>query len=75
MRPMLLHDVRNLRDEHAALYADSYTASQALATELRSEGSDGMAYQSVRHSGGECAAVFRPRLFANCRQERHLCYV
>lgn len=72
----LLHDVRNLREEQAGLYAtDSYTASQALATELRSQGSDGIAYQSVRHSGGECAAVFRPRLLANCRQERHLCYV
>ena len=72
----LLHDVRHLRDEHAALYAaDSYTASQALAIKLRSQGSDGITYQSVRHAGGECAAVFRPRLLANCRQERHLCYV
>lgn len=72
----MLHDVRGMRDERHALYADdSYAAGQALAIELREQGSDGIAYQSVRYSGGECAAVFRPRLLANCRQERHLCYV
>jgi hypothetical protein len=72
----MLHDVRGLRDERPALYAaDSYAASQALARELRAQGSDGIAYQSVRQEGGECAAVFRPRLLSNCRQERHLCYV
>ena len=72
----LLHDIRDLREERPALYAtDSYAAGQAFAIELRHQGSDGIAYQSVRHTGGECAAVFRPRLLANCRQERHLCYV
>ncbi len=72
----MLHDVRGMRDERPALYADdSYAAGQALAMELREQGSDGIAYQSVRYAGGECAAVFRPRLLANCRQERHLCYV
>ena len=72
----MLHDLRSLRDSHPALYAeDSYVASQALAKDLRAQGSEGIAYQSVRHVGGECAAVFRPRLLANCRQERHLCYV
>ncbi|WP_312136579.1 RES family NAD+ phosphorylase [Brevundimonas sp.] len=38
-------------------------------------GSDGIAYHSVRQDNGECAAIFRPRLLSNCRQERHLCYV
>lgn len=72
----MLHDVRGLRDERPALYAeDSYAASQALARKLRGQGSDGIAYQSVRDAGGECAAVFRPRLLSHCRQERHLCYV
>lgn len=71
-----LHDIRDQREEHPALYAeDSYAASQALAKDLRAQDSDGIAYQSVRHPGGECAAVFRPRLLSNCRQERHLCYV
>jgi hypothetical protein len=72
----MLHDIRGLREERPALYTtDSYVAGQAFATDLRSQGSNGIAYQSVRHAGGECAAVFRPRLLANCRQERHLCYV
>jgi hypothetical protein len=43
--------------------------------QLRGSGSDGIVHQSVRHAGGECAAVFKPRLLSNCRQERHLCYV
>lgn len=72
----MLHDIRGLRDERPALYApDSYAAGQALGRHLREQGSDGLVYQSVRDADGECAAVFRPRLLANCRQERHLCYV
>jgi hypothetical protein len=70
------HDIRPLRETELPLYdPDSYAAFQTLATELRAAGADGIAYQSVRHDGGECAAVFRPRLLSNCRQERHLCYV
>ena len=71
-----LHDVRALRDSHPALYhPDSYAMSQAFARDLRADGSEGIVYQSVRDDGGECAAVFKPRLLSNCRQERHLCYV
>lgn len=71
-----LHDIRGHIDTHAHLYAsDSYVNSQGLAAELREAGSDGILYHSVRHQGGECAAAFRPRVLANCRQERHLCYV
>src|SRR3546814_10404176 len=71
-----LHDIRGHKDSHAHLYdPDNYAHSQGLAAELREAGSDGIRYRSVRHEGGECAAAFRPRLLANCRQERHLCYV
>ena len=71
-----LHDVRGLREERPELYEpDRYGASQRFAAELREAASDGIVYDSVRHEGGECAAVFRPRLLSNCRQERHLCYV
>jgi hypothetical protein len=71
-----LHDIRG-SDPAYLDYHDpgSYRASQALAHDLRETGSGGIAYDSVRHAGGECVAVFRPRLLANCRQERHLCYV
>jgi len=71
-----LHDIRSLRDGRPDLYdPDVYGASQKLGGELRAAGSDGIVYQSVRHECGECAAIFRPRLLSNCRQERHLCYV
>jgi len=71
-----LHDIRGLRDSRPDLYdPDGYGASQQLGGELRAAGSDGIVYQSVRHQRGECAAIFRPRLLSNCRQERHLCYI
>lgn len=71
-----LHDIRDMRGSHGELYHPaSYAASQAFAAGLRAEGSDGIVYQSVRLEGGECVAVFRPRLLSHCRQERHLCYV
>ena len=71
-----LHDIRGLRAARPDLYDPcSHAAGQALAGPLRAIGADGIAYQSVRDPGGECAAVFRPRLMSHCRQERHLCYV
>lgn len=71
-----LHDIRGMRSSHAAYYhATSYGMSQDLALRLRESGSDGIVYMSVRDEGGECVAVFLPRLLSNCRQERHLCYV
>jgi len=71
-----LHDIRGMRESHPAWYhATNYAMSQELARSLRENGSDGIAYASVRHSSGECVAIFRPRLLSNCRQERHLCYV
>ena len=46
-----------------ALYTpESYTSGQLLSARLRSAGSDGLAYDSVRANGRQCAAVFWPRL-------------
>ncbi len=71
-----LHDIRGVRSSQPAYYhPKSYGMSQDLAFRLREGGADGIVYMSVREDGGECAAVFRPRLLSNCRQERHLCYV
>lgn len=71
-----LHDIRAMRESRPDLYhATSYAASQAFGSELRAAGSNGIVYRSVRLDGGECVAVFRPRLLRDCRQERHLCYV
>ena len=71
-----LHDLRGRKRTHPLAYhEDSYAVGQNLARRLRSDRSNGIVYDSVRHAGGECAAVFRPRLLSNCRQERHLCYL
>mgnify|MGYP001226910007 FL=1 len=71
-----LHDLRGLETSFPAVYApDDYGTSQALARELRQGGSSGIAYDSVRAAGGQCVAVFRPRLLTRCRETRRLTYV
>ncbi len=71
-----LHDLRGQHDAYPLVYhATNYAAAQHLSRELRQSGSNGIAYDSVRRSGGECVAVFRPPLLSNAKQERHLCYV
>ncbi len=71
-----LHDLRGRRTEFPLVYHnDNYAAGQRLAATLRKDGSNGIAYESVRRQGGECVAAFRPRLLSNCRRERHLCYM
>ncbi|MEO1169976.1 MAG: RES family NAD+ phosphorylase [Pseudomonadota bacterium] len=70
-----LHDLRAGGEEYEeVLGPDDYVASQALGAALRSSGSDGIAYPSVRHGDGECAGLFYPDLAANPRQGRHLDY-
>jgi RES domain len=70
------HDIRGLRDRMPDIYdPDSYVASQKLARSLKLSGSNGVVYDSVRHAGGQCLAVYRPRLIQNCHQGTHLRYV
>jgi hypothetical protein len=70
-----LHDLRGGNPAFApALLRDDYAASQQLAAVLRANGSDGIAYPSQRHDGGECAALFYPDRAANPVQGRHLDY-
>jgi hypothetical protein len=70
-----LHDLRGRRAELADVYDPaSYLASQKLGRALRDAGSNGIAFESVRRSGGECVAIFRPRLIQNVRQSVHLRY-
>jgi hypothetical protein len=70
------HDIRGKRDRMPDIYdPDSYVASQKLARTLRLAGSNGVVFDSVRHAGGQCLAIYRPRLIQNCRQGTHLRYV
>lgn len=71
-----LHDLRGMRATLTDIYdPDDYSASQRLAAQLRAEGSDGVAYDSVRREDGQCVAIFRPRRIRSCRESRHLTYV
>jgi len=67
-----LHDLRGgwptAHDPH------SYGASVALARELRTDGSNGIVYDSARHVGGECLAAFYPDVVTPCVQAQHLIY-
>lgn len=70
-----LHDIRGMAKEFAKVYGrTSYAASKELGLKLRKDGSSGIAYDSVRDPGGECAAILRPPALSHCRQERHLIY-
>jgi hypothetical protein len=67
-----LNDIRGgWPAEHAR---DNYVASRALGLKLRGAGADGIAYDSVRRAGGECAALFYPDLAKPCVQGKHLLY-
>lgn len=51
---------------------NQYGASQALGRALRSQGSAGIVYDSVRRSPGQCVAVFRPKSLSNARAGGHI---
>lgn len=73
-----LHDIRAKQTELPDIYASDtghYAAAQALAKQLHADGSNGIAYSSVRNAGGECVAVFKPRLLSPVKQGAHYCYV
>jgi hypothetical protein len=70
------HDIRGKRTHLTDIYdPDSYISSQILGRTIQREGSNGIVYDSVRHIGGECLAIYRPRLIQNLRQGVHLRYV
>lgn len=69
-------DLHDLRGEAGAgeLDPDDYGAAQSLGIRLRRGGSDGIAYPSVRHPGGECVGLFYPDGASLPVQGRHLDY-
>jgi hypothetical protein len=71
----MLHDLRGNEPAVAlALDPDSYVESQALAKALRTAGSNGLIYPSVRDAGGQCVGLFYPDLTTKPVQGRHLDY-
>jgi hypothetical protein len=68
-----LHDLRGLRRSTPQIYDPvQYGAAQALGRRLREAGSWGVLYHSVRHTGGLCVGVFRPRALKPARQGAHI---
>jgi RES domain-containing protein len=62
--------LRELYDPDPARYA----RSQLWGAAQRAAGADGIVYDSVRREGGECVALFRPRLITRCRVGERLAY-
>ena len=68
-----LHDLRKLRGAAAAVYDPvDYSAGQSLGRALREAGSWGVLYRSVRHRGGLCTGLFRPRALKAAREAAHI---
>lgn len=72
-----LHDLRELCNRvgkrGAALFdPNHYGAPQVLGRQLRAAGSWGVLFPSVRHDGGFCVGVFRPKALCNARSGAHL---
>lgn len=72
LKPMI--DVRDDATLHQPLPA-SYGVSQAFARPLREQGAWGLLYNSVRLSGHECVAAFRPPAVSMPVQGPHFRYV
>jgi len=70
-----LHDLRPAGVVPEAVFdrAD-YTASRALGARLRSAGSEGVVWRSVRAPGGQCAGLFTPRGASRCVHAAILLY-
>lgn len=70
-----LHDLRPPGTVSAAVYhPDDYGTSRRLGAALRSLGSPGVAYRSVRHARGQCVGLFRPGAASRCLHAAILLY-
>ena len=68
-----LHDLRELGPAGAGLFDPRfYARPQALGRRLREGGSAGVLYPSVRHAGGFCVGIFRPRALGRARVGAHV---
>ena len=74
-----LHDLLDAEGEAAnsdryasVLDPDDYGPSQTLGRRLRALQSWGIRYPSVRHAGGECVGIFRPRALRHAKAAAHL---
>lgn len=69
-----LHDVTTVPLSDAIYDKDDYTASQALAGELRTQEANGIIYTSVRYPEGLAVALFWPDIAGIPTQGQHFSY-
>ncbi|MEF7612269.1 RES family NAD+ phosphorylase [Aquincola sp. MAHUQ-54] len=70
-----LHDLRPEGAVASQVYdPNDYAAAQALGKQLRASDSAGVVYRSVRHAGGYCVGLFKPRAARNCIHAAVLLY-
>ena len=70
-----LVDLRGMEEGRPELYhPDSYALSQPFGESQRSSGATGIVYNSVRHRGGSCVVLYKPRAVLPLRQGVHLEY-
>ena len=68
-----LHDLCRVGKRAAAWLApDAYGAPQALGRTLRASASWGLLFPSVRHPGGVCVGLFRPKALHHAKAGAHL---
>ncbi len=70
-----LHDLRPAEAVSDAVHDPAdYSAARALGARLADAGSAGVVYRSVRHPGGQCVGLFRPRGASACLHAADLLY-
>lgn len=69
-----LHDLRGASTDAAVHDPQDYTAAQAMGRRLHAAGSAGVLYRSVRHEGGQCVGLFKPRGASACVHAAYLLY-
>lgn len=68
-------DLRDGAERYASLYQpDSYVESQPFGEKIRATSMAGIMYDSVRHAGGTCFVMYRPKMVAPVKQGVHLEY-
>ena len=68
-----LHDLTGMGKRAAAwLLPNTYAAPQSLGRELRMAASWGVMFPSVRHAGGLCVGLFRPKALRHAKPGAHI---
>ncbi|WP_199457639.1 MULTISPECIES: RES family NAD+ phosphorylase [unclassified Marinobacter] len=66
-----IHDATVLPESSDIYHSEDYSAARALGARLRSAGSEGIQYWSVRNPGATCWGLFTPRRVQSIVQTAH----